>query len=82
MVVARLAMPFNSIKAKKLTENVNACITNQYLTVSSNQMITDVTKTIRIFTGERREAKPSRNFNMMPEVFSRAFLGNIRSISH
>src|SRR5687768_17314277 len=64
MVVARLTIPFISINAKNETLKSKACITNQYLPVSSNQMMTDVKKTINTLKGERREASPSRNLFM------------------
>ena len=53
-------MPFISISAKKLTLKSKACITNQYLAVSSSQIITEVKKTIKMLDGraQRRPARP------------------------
>jgi len=61
IVVARFHIPFININAKNETLKLKACITSQYLLVSSSQMTRDVRKTIRIVNGDRREASPSRN---------------------
>ena len=50
-IVGSIVTMFISIKVKKLTSNGNACITNQYLPVSNNQMTIDVTKIIKRHSG-------------------------------
>src|SRR4030042_7137154 len=81
MVVARLTTPFINIKAKKLTEKLKACMTNQYLTVSSSQIRTEVKKTINTSKGERSDSSPSRKRRLIPRVFSRMWPGTKRSTS-
>src|SRR4030042_2915431 len=81
MVVAKLTTPFISIKAKKLTEKLKACITNQYLTVSSNQIRTEVIKTISTSKGERSDSSPSIKRWLIPNVFSRMRVGTKGSTS-
>ena len=70
-MVARLTIPFISIRVKKLTWNGKACITNQYLPVSSSQITTEVTKTISTPRGERSDASPPRKRSESPRIFSR-----------
>jgi len=82
MVVARLTSPLTNIKAKKDTRNSKACMTNQYFPVSSNQITTDVKKTIKTLPGERREARPSRNLFINSTICLWKRWGSNFSINH
>src|SRR4030067_2984477 len=76
MVVARLTMPFISIRVKKLTWKGKACITNQYLPVSSSQITTEERKTISASRGELKDSNPDRKRNATPSTFSCRWIGS------
>src|SRR5690606_12605448 len=51
---------FISMSAKKETSKGKACITNQYFTVSSNQMISEVKKIMMTLRKLRRDSSPCK----------------------
>ena len=81
MVVDRFTIPFISISAKKVTWKGKACMTNQYLPVSSSQITTEVTKTMATSAGERSEARPPRKRSVKERACGRKRSGANRSLN-
>src|SRR3989304_8459288 len=80
MVVAKLTTPFISIRAKKSILKSKACITNQYLPVSSSQITSEVRKTIRASWGERRDSRPPKKRRLKSSRRRRSLRGAKRPV--